>query len=649
MCGIAGFVGFSGLGSGAPASTAARMGLAIAHRGPDDVGTWCDAEAEVAFVHRRLSIIELSAAGHQPMLSGSGRFVLVFNGEIYNHAELRTQLPHAGPWRGHSDTETLLAAFEAWGIEATLKRAIGMFAMAIWDRQLRVLTLTRDRAGEKPLYYGRHNGVLLFGSELKALKAHPAFQPEIDRDALALQLFHNCIPAPHSIYRGVRKLPPGTLLQIAARGGGQRDDEMAAPTPYWSWPQPSSSQGTASSLQEDTEAITALDETLRRAVRRQMMADVPLGAFLSGGIDSSTIVAMMQAQSARPVQTFSIGFHEAAYDEAGHAKAVARHLGTEHTELYVTSQDALSLIPALPQFYDEPFSDSSQLPTLLLARLARQRVTVSLSGDAADELFGGYSRYLRMARAWSSIGRLPRPARRISAAMIRSLPIPLWDSFSWPARPFLPGHGRNIGHKAHKFAELLDQDDRMRFYRRFNCHWPFPEQVVIGAHRLPPHAPADSHLSYQEEMMRADALAYLPDDILTKVDRAAMASSLETRVPFLDPDVIELAARLPMAMKIRHGQGKWILRQVLYKYVPRELVDRPKMGFGVPIDSWLRGPLRDWGEALLDESRLRQEGYFHPAPIRRAWRDHLSGRHNWQYPLWDVLMFQLWLEHQRSN
>jgi len=649
MCGIGGFVGFRGLGNALPATAAARMGLAIAHRGPDDVGTWCDAEAEVAFVHRRLSIIELSAAGHQPMLSGSGRFVLVFNGEIYNHAELRAQLPCGGPWRGHSDTETLLAAFEAWGIETTLQRAIGMFAMAIWDRQLRMLTLTRDRAGEKPLYYGRHNGVLLFGSELKALKAHPAFQPEVDRDALALQLFHNCIPAPHSIYRGVRKLPPGTLLQIAGNSMGRSDAEMPAPKPYWSWPQPPSSQGTASSPEQDTEAISALDETLRRAVRRQMMADVPLGAFLSGGIDSSTIVAMMQAQSARPVQTFSIGFHEAAYDEAEHARAVARHLGSDHTELYVTSQDALAVIPTLPQFYDEPFSDSSQIPTLLLARLARQRVTVSLSGDAADELFGGYSRYLRMARAWSSIGRLPRSARRVSAAMIRSLPIPLWDSFSLPARPFLPIHGRNIGHKAHKFAELLDQDDRMRFYRRFNCHWPFPEQVVIGANRLQPHPPADNRLGYQEEMMRADALAYLPDDILTKVDRAAMASSLETRVPFLDPDVIELAAKLPLSMKIRNGQGKWILRQVLYKYVPRELVERPKMGFGVPIDSWLRGPLRDWGEALLDESRLRQEGYFHPAPIRRAWRDHLSGRHNWQYPLWDVLMFQLWLQHQRSS
>jgi asparagine synthase (glutamine-hydrolysing) len=646
MCGIAGFIGFGRLGSESPEAIATRMGLAIAHRGPDDAGVWCDAGPQVALVHRRLSIIELSAAGHQPMLSPSGRFVVIYNGEIYNHADLRAQLPSGQAWRGHSDTETLLAGFDAWGIEATLKRATGMFALAIWDRQLRVLTLARDRAGEKPLYYGRHNGVLLFGSELKALRAHPAFQGEVDRDALALQLFHNYIPAPYSIYRDIRKLLPGTFLQIDGEAIARNDLELPAPTSYWRWPEPSSSV-VSSSSEDDAAAVARLDETLRRAVRRQMMADVPLGAFLSGGIDSSTIVAMMQAQSTRPVQTFSIGFHEAGYDEAKHAKVVARHLGTDHTELYVTPEDALSVIPALPQFYDEPFSDSSQIPTLLLARLARKRVTVSLSGDAADELFGGYSRYQRIARAWSMISRLPAPARRFSAAMIRTLPVPLWNSLALPARAFLPVRGRNIGHKAHKFAGLIDQDDRMRFYRRFDCHWPFPEQVVVGADKLQPHAPAGDRLDYREDMMLADALAYLPDDILVKVDRAAMATSLETRVPFLDPDVIELAASLPLGMKIRGGQGQWVLRQVLHKYVPRELVDRPKMGFGVPIDSWLRGPLRDWGEALLDESRLRREGYFHSAPIRQAWREHLSGQRNWQHQLWDVLMFQLWLEHQQ--
>lgn len=649
MCGIAGFVGFGNIRTEDAQAIAMRMGLAIAHRGPDDSGVWCDANAEVALAHRRLSIVDLSAAGHQPMLSPSGRFVVIYNGEIYNHAELRAQLPQHQAWRGHSDTETLLAAFETWDIEETLKRAIGMFAIAVWDREHRALTLARDRAGEKPLYYGFHGGVVLFGSELKALKAHPAFQGEVDRNALALQMFHNYIPAPHSIYLGVRKLPPGTFLQINGDAVRQQGRELPEPLPYWRWPRPSSSQREALSPERDEEVIARLDETLRRAVRRQMMSDVPLGAFLSGGIDSSTIVAMMQAQSTRPVQTFSIGFHEAGYDEARHAKAVAGHLGTDHTELYVRPEDALAVIPALPQFYDEPFSDSSQIPTLLLARLARKRVTVSLSGDAADELFGGYSRYQRIARAWSVINRMPASARRVSAAMIRSLPVPVWNGLTLPARAFLPLRGRNIGHKAHKFASLIDQDDRMRFYRRFDSHWQFPEQVVVGASELQPHAPSEGRLEFHEEMMLADALAYLPDDILAKVDRAAMATSLETRVPFLDPDVIELAAGLPLNMKIRHGQGKWVLRQVLHKYVPRELVERPKMGFGVPIDSWLRGPLRDWGEALLDESRLRREGYFHPAPIRQAWREHLSGVRNWQHQLWDVLMFQLWLEHQQGT
>jgi asparagine synthase (glutamine-hydrolysing) len=648
MCGIAGFVGFGNIRTEDAQAIAMRMGLAIAHRGPDDSGVWCDANAEVALVHRRLSIIDLTSAGHQPMLSPSGRFVVIYNGEIYNHAELRAQLPQHQAWRGHSDTETLLAAFETWGIEETLKRAIGMFAIAVWDRQRRVLTLARDRAGEKPLYYGFHGGVVLFGSELKALKTHPAFQGEVDRNALALQMFHNYIPAPHSIYLGIRKLPPGTFLQIDGDAVRQQGRELPEPLPYWRWPRPSS-QHEALSPERDEEAIARLDETLRRAVRRQMMSDVPLGAFLSGGIDSSTVVAMMQAQSTRPVQTFSIGFHEAEYDEARHAKAVAGHLGTDHTELYVRPEDALAVIPALPQFYDEPFSDSSQIPTLLLARLARKRVTVSLSGDAADELFGGYSRYQRITRAWSVINRMPASARRVSAAMIRSLPVPVWNGLTLPARAFLPLRGRNIGHKAHKFAGLIDQDDRMRFYRHFDSHWQLPEQVVVGASRLQPHAPSEGRLEFHEEMMLADALAYLPDDILAKVDRAAMATSLETRVPFLDPDVIELAAGLPLNMKIRHGQGKWVLRQVLHKYVPRELVERPKMGFGVPIDSWLRGPLRDWGEALLDESRLRREGYFHPAPIRQAWREHRSGVRNWQYQLWDVLMFQLWLEHQRGS
>ena len=642
MCGIAGFLGFGRVGADGAEGVARRMADAIAHRGPDDHGLWLDPQAEVALAHRRLSIIDLSAAGHQPMASHAGRFVLVYNGEIYNHAELRAQLPAGLPWRGHSDTETLLAAFDAWGIETTLERAIGMFAMAVWDRRQRVLTLVRDRAGEKPLYYGRHGGVLLFGSELKALRAHPGFEPGIDREALALQLFHNYIPAPHSIWRGIRKLPAGCLVEV--RPGS----EPGTPRPYWRWPHAVAAPGGPQMLHDEEAAVDGLDAVLRQAVRRQMVADVPLGAFLSGGIDSSTVVALMQTQSSRPVRTFTIGFHEAGYDESHHARAVAQHLGTDHTELYVTSADALALVPQLAHCYDEPFSDSSQIPTMLLARLTRQHVTVSLSGDAADELFGGYSRYPRIARAWAALHRLPRPLRRLSAAAIRSVPVGVWNGLALPARPFLPVRGRNVGHKAHKFSALMDQDDRMAFYERFHCHWPFPEQIVVGASARPAQLQQGrSGFSYEEEMMLADQLTYLPDDILVKVDRAAMASSLETRVPFLDPDVIAFAARLPLAMKMRQGQGKWALRRVLDRYVPRSLVERPKAGFGVPIGAWLRGPLREWAEALLAPDRLAREGYLHPQPIRQAWSEHLSGQREWGYPLWDILMFQLWLEQQR--
>lgn len=641
MCGFAGFVGFGRLGGVGVEEVARRMGLAVAHRGPDDAGIWSDAEAQVALSHRRLAIIDLSAAGHQPMVSASGRYVMAYNGEIYNHEALRARLDRP-QWRGHSDTETLLAAFDAWGIPEGLKAAVGMFAMAVWDRELGVLTLARDRAGEKPLYYGSHNGVLLFGSELKALRAHPAFEAEIDRDALALQMFHNYIPAPRSIYSGIRKLPAGTYLQLRRDQLGR---ELPAPIAYWSWPQGGSDRAVL--VEDEAEAVDGLDAALRAAVGRQMMSDVPLGAFLSGGIDSTTVVAMMQAQSAQPVRTFTIGFHEDGYDEAEHAKAVAGHLGTRHTELYVTAEEAMSVIPQLPQFYDEPFSDSSQIPTFLLARMTRQHVTVSLSGDGADELFGGYSRYTRIARAWSSINRIPPRARRLSAAMIRSLPVPVWNGLAYPARPLMPVRGRNVGHKAHKLAELFDQHDRMHFYNRFNCHWPFPERIVVGGGAWKAGEPAAGVLGYEQEMMLADSLSYLPDDILVKVDRAAMASSLETRVPFLDPAVIAFAARLPARMKIRNGQGKWVLRQVLDRYVPRALVERPKMGFGVPIAAWLRGPLRAWAESLLDPARLRNEGYFHPAPIRQAWDEHQSGRRDRQYELWDVLMFQLWLEQQR--
>jgi asparagine synthase (glutamine-hydrolysing) len=667
MCGIAGFFDRSGFNPENGRAIGERMGQAIRHRGPDDSGVWLDASAGVVLSHRRLSILDLSPAGHQPMVSRSGRYVIIFNGEIYNHTELRLQIdasrftPCASPltsntsrltdWRGHSDTETLLAGFETWGIEATLKQAIGMFAIAVWDRQDRVLTLARDRMGEKPLYYGWQGNFFLFGSELKALKEHPAFNGEIDRDSLCLQLRHNYIPAPFSIYKDIYKLKPGHLLQLPlsiAQG-----DVLPQSIPYWSLSEIVTA-GTSDQFRgNDTEAIAALDDLLRDAVGRQMMADVPLGAFLSGGIDSSAVVGLMQAQSSCPVKTFTIGFNEEGYNEAVHAKAVARHLGTDHTELYVTPQQARDVIPRLPNLYDEPFSDSSQIPTCLVSAMTRQHVTVSLSGDAGDELFGGYGRYTRASRVWGMFGQLPCFMRSASADALRLISVDAWNFLATPLVPFLPVRSRNVGDKLYKFAALLNYSDRMNFYSQFLSHWPHPEKVVLGA------AEHDSYFTRQKEdhrsssfyeaMMVADSETYLPGDVLVKVDRAAMSVSLETRVPFLDHRVVEFAWRLPLHMKVRNGQGKWILRQVLYKYVPKGLIDRPKMGFGVPIDSWLRGPLNDWAENLLDEDRLKQEGFFNPAPIRRKWAEHLSGQRNWQYHLWDVLMFQAWLEAQRNG
>jgi asparagine synthase (glutamine-hydrolysing) len=652
MCGIAGFWGFGSFDSVAIRAASERMGEAIRHRGPDDSGLWVDEATQVALVHQRLSILDLSPAGHQPMTSISGRYVIVFNGEIYNHLELRNKLQ--GPkgegqnWRGHSDTETVLACFEAWGIEKTLKNIVGMFAIALWDREERALYLVRDRMGEKPLYYGWQRGVFLFGSELKALRAHPAFSGEIERDAIALQLRHNYIPAPYSIYRGIKKLLPGHVLKLT----GLRDGDEGLLQAYWSLAEVVE-RGRADPFRGNAdEAVTALDGLLRDVVAGQMMADVPLGAFLSGGVDSSTIVAIMQAQSVRPVKTFTIGFNEDGYNEAQHAKAVARHLGTEHTELYITPQQAIEVIPRLPSLYDEPFSDSSQIPTFLVSDMTRQNVTVSLSGDAGDELFAGYTRYDLVSSLHRRFARVPRLALASMGAAVRLLSVEGWDRVTAPIKPFLPMRMHNVGHKLHRMAELTAISEPMNFYRQVVSHWPLPEQLVqqgneptIYFERTRTHG---KRVDYIEMMMFADALTYLPDDILVKVDRAAMGVSLETRVPMLDHRIVEFAWRLPLSMKMRKGESKWILGQVLDKYVPRELIDRPKMGFGVPIDSWLRGPLREWAEALIDESRLRREGFFDPRPIRKKWSEHLAGQSNWQYKIWDVLMFQAWLEEQKK-
>jgi asparagine synthase (glutamine-hydrolysing) len=646
MCGIAGFINAVEIPGERWPSVLHQMGAAIGHRGPDDMGVWVDLDAGIGLAHRRLAIVDLSAAGHQPMVSASGRYVIVFNGEIYNHLDLREQLcklvgGHAD-WRGHSDTETLLAGFDAWGIADTTRRLIGMFAFAVWDRADRKLILGRDRLGEKPLYFGWQGATFLFGSELKALRAHPAFCADIDRNALALLMRHNYIPAPHSIYQGIRKLLPGSLLTVSIH------DRSARPRRYWD-----ARQVVANGLSDPfagspQDAVDELERLLGDAVGRQMMADVPLGAFLSGGVDSSTIVALMQSRSPRPVKTFTIGFHEEGFNEAVHAKAVAQHLGTDHTELYVTPEQALEVIPRLPGLYDEPFSDSSQIPTFLVSQMTRQHVTVSLSGDAGDELFCGYSRYLIGMRMWGKLSRLPMPVRQAMAVAITRLGPSTWNRLLGPVQRLLPGSlaQANIGDKLHKGASVLGSRNPVELYRLLLSHWRDPSELVLGATE-PGTVLTDAALQpltdhFVHQMMSLDLLTYLPDDILTKVDRAAMGVSLETRVPMLDHRVVEFAWRLPLDYKLRDGVGKWPLRQVLDRYVPRKLIERPKMGFGVPIDSWLRGPLRAWAEDLLGESRLRSEGFFDAPQIRQKWAEHLSGSRNWQACLWNVLMFQAW-------
>ncbi len=633
MCGIAGFLACGGgQGRSDPDAALRAMSDALAHRGPDDIGAWRDGDSGIWLGFRRLSILDLSQAGHQPMASHCGRYVLAFNGEIYNHLEIRRALAgvRGEAWRGHADSETLLAAVSHWGIKAALTRAVGMFAFAIWDRELRVLTLARDRLGEKPLYYGWQGDHFLFGSELKALKAHPAFRAGIDRDALTLLLRHSYVPAPYSIHSGIRKLEPGMMLQVSAAA---RDPSVES---FWSVRAAVEAgrrdpfRGTA------VEAVDALESLLAGAIGQQMVADVPLGAFLSGGVDSSAVVALMQAQSSRSVKTFAIGFDERGYDEAVHANAVARHLGTDHTELYVSAEDARAVIPRLPAIYDEPFADSSQIPTFLVAQLARAGVTVSLSGDGGDELFGGYHRYDSLIRLWRLVGWAPGPLRRGLASALK------------PRNP-----ASRIAGKLDAAAAVLAAKRPEEVYHRLVSHWKDPASVVSGS-REPPTVLTDRNAwmplpDLLHRGMYLDQLSYLPGDILAKVDRAAMAVSLETRVPLLDHRVVEFAWRLPVDYLVREGQTKWILRQVLYRHAPRALFERPKQGFGVPIGAWLRGPLRAWAEALLEESRLRREGFFDPGPIRRKWAEHSAGTQNWQAYLWDVLMFQAWLEAQRAS
>ena len=658
MCGIAGFIDPRGLRGGDEMIGVAReMAVSLTHRGPDDSGEWCDEQSGVAFGHRRLSIIDRSSQGHQPMTSQSGRYVITYNGEVYNFRQLAVEAAKDGArFRSSSDTEVLLATVERLGVAGALGTLVGMFAFALWDRQERVLYLARDRFGEKPLYFGWAGGGFVFASEIKALRCYPGWRGEVNRDALEDLLRQGYIRTPLSIYTDVYKLPPGTFLKLTSREaaapgdfvpGPSRDTTGFHPIPYWSLCEVIEGTREHSDIDEQA-ACDELQQRLEDAVRGQMISDAPLGALLSGGVDSSLVVAVMQSQADAPVRTFTVGFSETDYNEAEHAKAVARHLGTDHTEMYVTAAEAREVIPRLPELYDEPFADSSQIPTYLVSQLAREHVTVALSGDAGDELFGGYTRYAISDRFWSRLKAIPLPLRRAIGNGLRRCPERVASSLVNLAGHAISDQIRLKGRtdQLQRVADLLAVGEFPGFYDSMVSHWKNPERVVRGSSAM--HASNGCRRlprgmeSVYHQMMYVDTLTYLPDDILTKVDRAGMAVSLEVRVPLLDHRLVEWAWTLPLHLKVRKGRGKYLLRKVLSRYVPAELTDRPKMGFGVPIHDWLRGPLREWAEDLLAESRLEREGYFNPAPIRALWDAHLARKGDWHYYLWDVLMFQAW-------
>ena len=649
MCGIVGFLGGDFPEVGDNNTLLEEMSLQIKSRGPDSAGLWLDAVSKIAFAHRRLAIVDLSSAGHQPMRSGSDRYIMTYNGEIYNSHVIRAELMKSRSvqnWRGHSDTEVLLAGFDYWGVKETISRTSGMFAIAVWDRECEELILVRDRIGEKPLYYGWQGSgskrTFLFGSELKALKRHPSFTNDIDRASLALYMRYCYVPTPHSIYEGIKKLEPGTILTVSLKQNSCRSEQ------YWDALDVVRKGAKEPFDDNEFEITKKLETVLKKAVSQQMMADVPLGAFLSGGVDSSAVVALMQAQSSRPVKTFTIGFEEAGFNEAGFAKSVAEHLKTEHTELYVSPEDALKVIPKLPEMYCEPFADSSQIPTFLVSSLARQHVTVSLSGDGGDEIFCGYNRYVFADKLWKGLNLVPTAGRVVIGRTIENVPRGIWNKAFLAIDKMTPRkfNGISWGDNLQKGAGVVGSKNLNDLYMRLVSNWQDPSSVVIGAQEHQKGISTDDALLADlddiTKMMAVDMVSYLPDDILVKVDRAAMGVSLETRVPFLDHHVFEFASKIPLEMKLNKGIGKSILRDVLYKYVPKDLIERPKMGFGVPVGVWLRGPLRDWAETLLDESTLKQQGFFHVDVVKRKWDEHIAGTRNWQSQLWAVLMFQAW-------
>lgn len=656
MCGIVGLLGGLASASGdLPRETIMQMTARLRHRGPDSGGHWLDEDAGIALGHRRLSIIDLSEQGHQPMLSSTGRFVTVYNGEVYNYRELREELTHHNVvFRGGSDTEVVLAAIERWGFPAALQRLVGMFALAVWDRQRRELLVARDRLGKKPLYLGYCNGTLAFASELKAIANHPQFDCDIDRRALALLMRYGYVPDPHCIYAGWMKLPPGSLLVLSAEDLETRsiDRLLGRCTRYWSLE--SVVQAGASKRHGAVSQAAAIEEAeslLRDAVRQRMISDVPLGAFLSGGVDSSLVVALMRASSAGAVRTFTIGFHEKEYDEAVEARLIANHLQTDHTEFYCSSEDARALIPRLAFTFDEPFADSSQLPSLLLSSLARTQVRVALSGDGGDESFGGYDRYAMTARL-QPVYRVPRMIRRLLSSGLTLPSAHAWDGGAKLIGGLVP-EGLS-GDRIHKMAHMLVLPTAYDFYTAMMSQWTDQAGVVLGGDQETTSISGidrfdDSNETIWERMMYRDTIQYLPGDILVKMDRASMAYGLEVRCPLLDHRLVEFAWQLPLELKTRAGDGKWILRQILSKYVPQSLFERPKHGFRVPVGSWLRGPLRPWAEALLDPDRLEREGFFRSAPVRQRWSEHMEGARNWSASLWHVLMFQAWLEQWRNG
>jgi asparagine synthase (glutamine-hydrolysing) len=640
MCGISGFLTKKSFDY---ENSIRKMSATLHHRGPDDNKIWID-ESGVALAHNRLSILDLSSSGSQPMLSKCGRYVVVFNGEIYNHKELRSDLEEIEKieWNGHSDTETLVHIIAKYDIDYALSKISGMFAIAVWDSVENQLILARDRMGEKPLYYGFFQNSFLFGSELMSIKSFPNFSSEIDRNSLSLLLRYNAIPAPYSIYKDILKLEPGHYLTV------DFESYQVSKNSYWSIEQVYEKSLTDRFKGDVNEAVEGLESVLKTSIKSQVDSDVPLGAFLSGGVDSSAIVALMQEDSNDSIKTFSIGFNHKEFNEAEHAREVAKYLGTEHFDMYVSDQDVLNVIPYLSKIYDEPFADSSQIPTFLVSKIAKQKVSVCLTGDAGDELFGGYNRYLFTSKMWKSIDKIPISARKSLSYILKSVPIKAWDVMF---NPFVGGKYSNFGSKLHKGANVLPSKSIDELYLKLVSQVNSPEDWVINSNEYPtPLTDGISRFSQSssiERMMMHDMIGYLPTDILTKVDRAAMSVSLETRVPFLDPKVIEFAMSLPIDFKIRKGVGKYVLREVLYKRVPQKLIDRPKMGFGVPLGEWLRGPLKEWAWALLDPYRLKREGYFHHNVILEKWEEHLSGKHDWHNQLWPVLMFQAWLENEK--